>query len=128
MPDLSSPYMQEDATLERVALVGYGPTHFEVFNPSSLSRSAPVQPASTPRSEDGEEDASSVAVTASVVSSVAAPTTRSGVLSRGVFSAPNTISMFGGVIALPTAAVSGALASCATQRDARVVAIASCHC
>ena len=118
MPDSSSPYMQEDATLERVALVGYGPDHFEVFNPSSLSQSSTAQSgpsqrtaASTAAGADGdEEDASSVPVTASVVASVAAPATRSGVLSRGVFSAPNTISMFGGVIALPTAAVSSALA------------------
>ena len=114
VPDSSSPYMQEDATLERIALVGYGPDHFEVFNPSSLpqsSSSAPSPPplSTPPAAGAGEDEASSVAVTASVVSSVAAPATRSGVLSRGVFSAPNTISMFGGVIALPTAAVSGSL-------------------
>lgn len=112
MPDSSSPYMQEDATLERIALVGYGPDHFEVFNPSSLPQSnSTTQPTPPPPSAgdgDGEEE-TSLAVTASVVSSVAAPATRSGVLSRGVFSAPNTITMFGGVIALPTAAVSNTL-------------------
>ena len=95
--------------LERVALVGYGPDHFEVFNPSSLSQSASSSsPRAAPTSagKGEEESTTSVPVTASVVSSVAAPTTRSGLLSRGVFSAPNTITMFGGVIALPTAAVS----------------------
>ena len=99
--------MQEDAALERIALVGYGPDHFEVFNPSSLPQSSTTAPPppSTPSADDSDES-SSLSITASVVASVAAPATRSGVLSRGVFSAPNTISMFGGVIALPTAAVS----------------------
>ena len=105
--------MQEDATLERIALVGYGSDHFEVFNPSSLPQHSSTQPTPPPRTavagEGEEEDADSLSVTASVVASVAAPATRSGVLSRGVFSAPNTIAMFGGVIALPTAAVSSSL-------------------
>ena len=90
VPDSSSPYLQEDATLERIALVGYGADHFQVFNPSSLSRLSTSESASSHRFPSFQEgaEASSVPVTASVVSSVAAPDTRSGVLSRGAFSAP----------------------------------------
>ena len=87
MVDPSSPFMQEDTTLQRVAIMGYGAAHFDVVMPSAAARGAQSQqhfitewlPARQPAEKAAAQPASAQ---------------------------PGTVSMEGAIMAFPTAVVS----------------------